>query len=76
MSNKDWNDTLICLTPLEYYFLLRAEEFLSILEAHGVDNWNGYEIAQGEASENDLEGTVVRWVKEKQRDQEKRHVDA
>ncbi len=34
--------TMITITAKEYNRLLKAEMFLSRLEAAGVDNWEGY----------------------------------
>lgn len=38
-------DGFITITEDRYIVMARAELFLSILEAHGVDNWEGYYIA-------------------------------
>ena len=35
----------ITITQSRYEELLKAEEFLSILEHHGIHNWEGYEYA-------------------------------
>lgn len=41
-------DRLVSITEKEYLSLLEDSRMLSILEAHGVDNWNGYAEAYKE----------------------------
>lgn len=40
------DQTLVTVTATEYHELRCREAFLSALEAAGVDNWSGYEVAQ------------------------------
>lgn len=40
------NEETITITQAEYDRLLRDSAFLSCLEAYGVDNWDGYGLAQ------------------------------
>lgn len=39
-------DEMITVTKMEYDQLLKDQEFLQALVAAGVDNWQGYDIAQ------------------------------
>ena len=41
-------DELVSISRKEYVSLLEEARMLSILEAHGVDNWNGYHEAYKE----------------------------
>lgn len=41
-------DRLVSITEKEYLSLLEDSRMLSILKAHGVDNWNGYAEAYKE----------------------------
>lgn len=38
-------DGFITITEERYNRMAKAELFLSMLEAHGVSNWEGYDIA-------------------------------
>jgi len=38
-------DGFITITEVRYKMLARAELFLSMLEANGVSNWEGYGLA-------------------------------
>lgn len=40
------NDLMVTITKEEYERLRERDEFLSCLEANGVDNWSGYGDAQ------------------------------
>lgn len=40
------DETMVTVTATEYNELRCREAFLSALEAAGVDNWSGYEVAQ------------------------------
>lgn len=39
-------EEMITITKKEYHSLLDDSEWLSYLEAAGVDNWEGYDYAQ------------------------------
>lgn len=39
------NDNFITITKERYYQLIKADVFLRVLHVHGVDDWEGYEIA-------------------------------
>ena len=45
----------VTISKSEYKRLLNAEEFLSCLQATGVDNWNGYDDAKQMMSEEEEE---------------------
>ena len=38
-------DDFITITKEKYYQLIKADLFLRVLHVHGVDDWEGYEIA-------------------------------
>lgn len=44
----DFEPTVV-ITEKEYRSLLYSDQLLACLEAHGVDNWSGYEDALEEA---------------------------
>lgn len=48
-------EEVITITVAEYDHLLIQAEFLSCLEACGVDNWSGYGDAQDMAEEAGIE---------------------
>lgn len=58
MAGVPVGDDLKVISKDEYEQLLAESQFLSCLEAAGVDNWEGYEIAiqlsNGELDEDDL----------------------
>lgn len=39
------NDKFIIITKERYFQLIKADVFLRALHEHGVDDWEGYEIA-------------------------------
>lgn len=39
------DDNFVTITAREYEELQQAARFLSVLEAAGVDNWEGYDVA-------------------------------
>lgn len=43
----------VTISKVEYYELLHDAEFLEILKAHGVDNWEGYGEASCEMQDRD-----------------------
>jgi hypothetical protein len=63
VDNKDLSDYInhvksidvIEVSQKEYNDLQRRSEWLSYLEAAGVDNWEGYDIAYDMAKEDDPE---------------------
>ena len=44
---------MVTITDERYYRLLEAERKLRELEAHGVDNWEGYDYAMEALKEDD-----------------------
>ncbi len=46
MSKQEDKDDVVTITRKEYEFLLGREEWLSWLEAAGVDNWQGFDYAR------------------------------
>ncbi len=46
LSKQEDKDDVVTITRKEYEFLLGREEWLSWLEAAGVDNWQGFDYAR------------------------------
>lgn len=49
----DEEQQLIMITKKEYDYLIKCDNFLSCLEACGVDNWSGYSDAIEMANEEE-----------------------
>lgn len=58
MAGVPVGDDMIVITKDEYERLKEESDFLSCLEAAGVDNWEGYSVAiqlsNGELDEDDI----------------------
>ena len=47
------NEETVTIAKAEYDRLIRADRWLDCLDAAGVDNWEGYEIAQDYLTEKE-----------------------
>ena len=54
---QDCEGTHLLISTEEYKKLKKDQMFLECLQAHGVDNWDGYSDAQEEAYPDDQENT-------------------
>ena len=50
-NNPRDGEFVIMITPQYFQWLQARDEFLGRLEAFGVDNWAGYDMAMQEGSE-------------------------
>jgi len=51
VETKD-GPTMVLVEKGEYEELLRLEEWMFALESAGIDNWDGYDVAQDILEEN------------------------